>query len=140
MRWRLFIAFALVLVVATTLAVIGLRHFNESLTRGLEEEESYTRHAMEYHRTHPDKRRGDQVLEVWSDADYIAQSVVQHNSPNQWATWSDKLSYLPETLRTRDGRPYCVINAPPDTIVLWFLSAAPANCDRSSAGYAPLSI
>ena len=137
MRWRWFIAFALLLVVAMTLAVIGFKHFNESLTRGLEEEKSYTRNAMEYHRKHPDKRKGDQVLEVWSDADYIAQSVAKHNSPKEWATWSDKLSFLPENLRKRDGRPYCVINTSRETIVIWFLSGASANCNISSAEDAP---
>jgi hypothetical protein len=55
------------------------RLFDDSLTRGLEEEKSYTRHAMEYHRAHPNKRPGDLVLEVWSDADYIAHLANQQH-------------------------------------------------------------
>ena len=103
--WLTFTAFAVVLLAALFLAVRGFRAFNDSLTRGLEEEKSYTRHAMEFHRTHPDKRKGDQVLEVWSDADYIARSVAEHNSTGQWVAWSDRLPYLPENLKKREGRP-----------------------------------
>jgi hypothetical protein len=133
------IAYAVVLLLAVFLAVRGFRKFNDSLTTGLEEEKSYSRHAMEYHRQHPDKRKGDAVLEVWSDADYIAQAVAKINPAGHWAAWSDELSYLPDNLRNRNGRPYCVIDSPPDTIVLWFVSSASATCNVNSADDVPLS-
>ena len=133
------IAYAVVLLLAVFLALRGFRNFNDSLTRGLEEEKSYSRHAMEYHRQHPDKRKGDAVLEVWSDADYIAQAVAKINPAGRWAAWSDKLSYLPDSLRNRNGHPYCVIDSPTDTIVLWFVSSASATCNVNSADDAPLS-
>jgi hypothetical protein len=140
-RWLRLIAYAtayaVVLFLAVFLAIRGYRVFNDSLTRGLEEEKSYTRHAMEYHRTHQDQRKGDEVLEVWSDADYIAQLVANQNSAGQWGEWSDNLPYLPENLRKRDGRPYCVIESPPDTIVIWFLSPAPPKCDVALGSVPP---
>lgn len=71
-------------------ALTGCGRFDESLTRGLEEEKSYTRHAMEYHREHPDKRRGDSVLDTWSEADYIALAVTKQKSKGEWATPSDQ--------------------------------------------------
>jgi hypothetical protein len=138
-RWLRLSAFAVILLAGLFVAIRSFRNFDDSLTTGLEEEKSYTRHAMEYHRTHPDKRKGDVVLEVWSDADYIAQYVAQQNSPNRWAAWSDNLSYLPERLKDHGGHPYCVVESPPETIVLWFLSAPPANCNVISATSAPLS-
>jgi hypothetical protein len=94
---------------------------------------------MEYHRTHPDKRQGDSVLEVWSDADYIAQLVDQQHPQGEWAQWSDTLSYLPKNLQSRNGRPYCVLNSPEQILVFWFLSDQPRTCDQSSANTAQIA-
>ena len=80
----------------------GCGRFNESLNRGLEEEKSYTRHAMEYHREHPDQRRGDTVLEVWSKADNIAQSVKKESIAGSWARFSDQFQFLPERLLAKN--------------------------------------
>lgn len=113
--------------------------FTPSLTRGLEEEKSYSRHAMEYHRAHPNKRQGDSVLEVWSDADYIAQLVNQQHPHGEWAQWSDTLSYLPKNLQSRNGRPYCVFNSPEQILVFWFLSNQSGTCDQSSANAAQIA-
>jgi hypothetical protein len=99
--------------------MFGCSRFNESLNRGLEEEKSYTRHAMEYHREHPDQRRGDTVLEVWSKADYTAQSVEKESIAGSWARFSDQLQFLPETLKRENGKPFCVIQFPVMLLVLW---------------------
>src|ERR1700674_4653299 len=80
------------LVAAVT--VTGCKRFDGSLTRGLEEEKSYTRHAMEYHRDHPDDRRGDTVLDTWSTADYIALDVAKQKLKGDWAKPSDQLAFL----------------------------------------------
>ena len=138
-RWVWLGAIAVSLTIVLFVITRDYSAFNKSLTRGLEEEESYTRRAMEYHREHPDKRKGDLVLEVWSEADYIAQAVEQQGPAGEWAMWSDKLGYLPEKLRTRNGRPFCVIESPPETIVIWYLSAPPTNCDQASSGDAALA-
>ena len=112
---------------------------SNSLNRALEEEKSYSRHAMEYHRTHPDKRPGDSVLEVWSDADYIAQLVNQQHPRGEWAQWSDTLPYLPKNLQSRDGRPYCVVNSSEQILVFWFLSNQSGTCEQSSANTAQIA-
>lgn len=131
-----------------TLSIVGLailggikayRLFDESLTRGLEEEISYTRHAMEYHRTHPNKRSGDLVLEVWSDADYIAKLVNQQHSRTEWAQWSNTLPYLPKNLQERDGRPYCVFNSSTLVLVFWFVTNREKTCEQSSASAAQIA-
>lgn len=131
-RWKWF-----AVCIAVAVAVIGAMGaytlFDDSLTRGLEEEKSYTRHAMEYHRGHPNERKGDLVLDVWSDADYIAQRVNQQHQLNEWAQWSDTLSYLSENLRSRDGRPYCVLNSSDQILVFWFLPDQPVVCQPSLA-------
>jgi hypothetical protein len=137
-RWLWFTASAVALLTAVLLAIVGVSAFNASLTKGLEEEKSYTRHAMKFHRTHPDQRKGDNVLEVWSDSDYIAHLAAQQNTANPWAAWSDSLTFLPEKIRKRDGRPYCVIESPPDTTVIWFLSPASLKCNVTG-GFAPIS-
>ena len=105
------------LLIAVTM--FGCDRFNESLNRGLEEEKSYTRHAMEYHREHPDQRRGDTVLEVWSKADYIAQSVKKEGLAGSWARFSDQLQFLPENLKGANGKAFCVIQFPAMIVVLW---------------------
>ncbi len=62
--------------IAATLCLVMQVCDSSSLNKGLEEVmKSYTRHAMEYHRDHPDKRNGDRVLEVQVTADYVAQAV-----------------------------------------------------------------
>ncbi len=111
------------------LAPIGCKRLNESLTKGLEEEKSYTRHAMEYHRGHPDERRGDNVLDTWSTADYIALSVAKQKLVGEWARPSDQLSFLPASLRLDSGaRPFCVIQMGEDIIVLRFLNKTTGEC------------
>lgn len=133
MRWRRSLGYALVVIAAAFLAVKGFKLFNDSVTRGLEEEKSYSRNAMEYHRLHPDTRKGDLVLEVWSDADYIAHSVEQEEQSQEWAQWSDKLPYVSEKIRRRNGRPYCVISTSLETLVVWFPPQKSGNCDTTLA-------
>ncbi len=115
----------LVLVLTTT----GCDRFNASLTRGLEEEKSYTRHAMEYHRAHPEKRRGDSVLETWSTLDYIAQAVAKQKLPGNWANTSDRLAFLAENLkRDSDGRPFCVVQRTESVIVISYFPGLKPDC------------
>jgi len=106
---------------------------DSSVNQGLEEEKSYTRHAMEYHRQHPEKRRGDKVLEVWSTADYIAQAVASQRIPGTWARFSDQLEFLrPEIRSDTSGRPFCVVQTSASIVVVDYLSAGPASCTLRS--------
>jgi hypothetical protein len=110
-------------------AQTGCEKAEQSLTRGLEEEKSYTRRAMEYHREHPERRRGDTVFDTWSTADYIAVDVAKQNLPGQWAKDSDQLFFLPAFLRVDPaGRPFCVVQRPDVIIVLRFLDKKAMDC------------
>jgi hypothetical protein len=102
----------------------GCSRLERSLDTALEEEKSYTRHAMEYHRQHPEKRKGDEVLEVWSTADYIAQSVIAQHRVGNWAKMSDELAFLPDRLKRINGKPLCVIQKGDIIEVVWYLSNA----------------
>ena len=121
-------------------ALIGCKRFDGSLTRGLEEEKSYTRHAMEYHREHPDKRRGDSVLETWSAADYIALDVAKQKLKGEWAKPSDQLTFLPTDLKLDSGgRPFCVIQRDEAIIVLRFLDKTVMDCTLDTARHLDIS-
>jgi hypothetical protein len=115
-------------VLALLSAVIGTSfgcsRLERSLDTGLEEEKSYTRHAMEYHRQHPEKRQGDEVLEVWSAADYIAQSVIKQHRVGNWATMSDQLAFLPDRLKHMNGKAFCIIQKGDLIEVVWYFSGA----------------
>jgi hypothetical protein len=78
---------------------------------------------MEYHRTHPESRSGDAVLEVWSTADYIAQLVAKQQFQGAWASRSDQLSFVPDNLKRSHGQPFCVIRRPSVVSIIWYLSA-----------------
>ena len=54
-----------------------------NLNRGLQEEKSYTRAAMEKYRQNPKVFKGSYpaVLEIWSRADYVGMAVAQQNIP-----------------------------------------------------------
>jgi len=111
------------------LVLTGCEKAEQSLTLGLEEEKSYTRRAMEYHREHPEKRRGDTVLDTWSAADYIAGDVAKQNMSGEWAKDSNQLSFLPASLRADPaGRPFCVVQRPDAIIVLRFLDKKALDC------------
>jgi len=79
---------------------------------------------MEYHRQHPEKRPGDQALEVWSTADYIAQSVIARHSAGDWAEMSDNLAFLPDKFQRKYGNPFCVIQKADIIEVVWYFSTA----------------
>ncbi len=122
---------------ASLIALLGLtacKRAEDSLTRGLEEEKSYSRHAMEYHREHPDKRRGDNVLETWSQADYIALNITRQKLKSEWAKSSDQLPFLPAELRLdSSGRPLCVIQTGEAVIVLRFMDKTNSECSIDTA-------
>ena len=116
------------------LILAGCKEAEESLTRGLENEKSYTRQAMEYHRAHPDKRSGDPVLDTWSTADYIAHNVAKQNQPGEWAKPSNQLLFLPAGLKLDSvGRPFCVVQKPDAIIVSRFLDKKTIDCTLDSA-------
>lgn len=116
--------------VAASLVIGGglsCSRFDNWLTTGLEEQKSYTRHAMEYHRQHPEKRPGDQVLEVWSTADYISQSVIAQHRAGDWAEMSDQVAFLPDRLKRKYGNPFCVIQKGDVIEAVWYFST-PGQC------------
>jgi len=95
---------------------------------------------MEYHRAHPEKRRGDSVLDTWSAANYIAADVAKQNVPGQWATASDQLPFLPATLKEdSQGRPFCVIQRTDIIIVLRVLDKKNIDCTTDFAKGADVS-
>jgi hypothetical protein len=111
----------------------GCDRFNRSLTTGLEEEKSYTRHAMEYHRQHPNKRHSG-VLDAWSESDYIAVAVVKQNLDGQWVQQSNQLPFLENSLKLdTDGRPFCVAQRTDSVIVLRFWDKTKMDCTLNSA-------
>jgi len=113
--------------------------FDRSLSTGLEEEKSYTRHAMEYHRQFPSKRH-DGVLDAWSESDYIAAAVAKQKSEGEWAQPSDQLPFLEDNLRLdTDGRPFCVAQRTYSVIVLRFLQKAPVDCTLDSTNKIDIS-
>lgn len=121
-------------VVLALVTLCGCERFDESLTKGLEEEKSYTRHAMEYHREHPDKRLGDSVLETWSAADYVAIAVDKQSEQGDWAKLSDQLSFLPASLKSDpSGRPFCVIQRAETIIVVRFLGQHIMDCSLEAS-------
>jgi hypothetical protein len=96
-----------------------------SLNRGLQEEKSYTRAAMEKYRQNPQVFQGSSpdVLEIWSRADYVAIAVAQQKIPGSWANTADKLNFLqPKIQRDTTGKAFCVIQQNDDIEVLRILS------------------
>lgn len=100
------------------------------LSQGLEEEKSYTRHAMETYRQNPNGFRGNKnVLETWSRSDYIALAVTQQKKRGNWAENSDTLNFLePKIRRDAAGSPFCVIQQENKIVVLSIRSAVAPNC------------
>lgn len=109
---------------------------DSSLNRGLEEEKSYTRHAMEYHRQHPEKRPGNTVLETWSTADYIAQAVADQKVPGNWARYTDQLPFLkPSLQKDLSGHPFCAVRREDEIVVIrYFEQTRTPECTLPSAG------
>lgn len=102
----------------------------KDLNRGLQEEKSYTRAAMEKYRQDPSVFRGSSpdVLEIWSRADYVATAVARQKIPGNWARTTDTLNFLqPDIQRDTRGKPFCVIQEKGDIVVLRMLSEA-TNC------------
>jgi hypothetical protein len=127
------------LAISAALMTISCDRFEQHLNRSLEEEKSYTRHAMEYHRQHPDQRRGDGVLDSWSQMDYIAVAVAGQNQEGDWASLSDHLPFLKDNLRLDlDGRPYCIVQTPDSIYVVRYLREStkePLNCSEDIAHF-----
>ncbi|SRR6266446_2171963 len=104
--------------------------FTQGLNQGLQDEKSYTRHAMEAYRKNPGGFRGNKsVLETWSRSDFIALAVAQQKRGGSWAETSDKLSFLEPKLRNDiTGRPFCVIQQDDYIVVLSIRSEKVPSC------------
>jgi hypothetical protein len=125
---------ALGLFAMALLGVVLFRACDSSLNEGLEEEKSYTRHAMEYHREHPNKRAGDRVLETWSTADYIAQAVKGQGIVRDWAEFSDRLTFLkPAIQKDSSGEPFCVIQRNRTVLVIDYVHPSSGVCNLEAA-------
>lgn len=93
----------------------------KDLNKGLQEQKSYTRAAMEKYRQDPKYFQGSSpdVLEIWSRMDYVALDVAKQNIPASWAGTADKLEFVqPKMQRDTDGKPFCVIEKADEIIVL----------------------
>lgn len=122
------------LVVVSLSTAQGCTHFKKNLTQELEAEKSFTRYAMEHHRQHPNQRNGDDVLETWSTADYIAVATAQQKLPSNWASPSDRLPFLQNELRLDSSdRPFCVILNAGNIVVLRLLAETPLDCRLNAA-------
>jgi hypothetical protein len=109
---------------------------SSSLNRELEEEKSCTRHAMEYHRQHPENRPGDAVLQAWSTAGYIAQAVVDQKSPGDWTHYTDQLLFLQSSLQQDlAGRPFCIVRRGGEIVVIRYVAETQTpGCTLQSTG------
>jgi hypothetical protein len=115
--------------VLAIMSYLGCKRLNANLNRGLEEEKSFSRHAMEYHRLHPDKRAGDTVLDSWSRADYIAQTIKQNNKPGEWVETTDRIQILPQYLRKdEEGLPFCVLRRSDSVVVIRYIQRSFMDC------------
>jgi hypothetical protein len=93
----------------------------EHLNKGLEEEKSYTRVAMEKYRKDPKYFKGSSpgVLETWSRMDYLALAARQQKLPAGSARLADTLTFLdPGIQRDANGKPFCVLRRKEEIIVL----------------------
>jgi hypothetical protein len=109
--------------------------FTQYLNQGLEEEKSYTRHAMEAYRKKPDGfRESRNVLETWSRADYIALAVLKQKRQGNWAESSDKMEFLDAKLKLdTGGTPFCVIQQEGHILVLSIRSEPVSTCSMDLA-------
>jgi hypothetical protein len=101
------------IVLGLAILFAGMRSGCEGeLNRGLQEQKSYTRAAMEKYRQDPKVFQGSSpdVLEIWSRMDYVATAVAQRDTPGTWANTADKLNFLqPKIQRDTTDKPFCVI-------------------------------
>jgi len=138
--WQSVLAALCSAVVLGFVALTGCERFNESLTRGLEVDKSYTRSAMEYRREHPDTRRGNSVLDAWSEADYIALDVARQKLNGEWEKPSDQLAFLPTELKLDSrGKPFCVIQRGQVIIVLRILDRTTLDCAMDTSEHLDIS-
>jgi len=115
-------------LLAIILIPAGCSQFNRYMTRGLEEDKSYTRHVVEYHRKHPNKRN-DTVTVTWSTADYVAMAIAKQKLEGEWVKPSDELAFLPDNLKLdTNKRPFCVIQKADSIIVLAYWDKTPMVC------------
>ncbi len=119
-----------VISLALVSTMFSCAKFTQRLNQGLQDEKSYTRHAMETYRKNPGAFRGNKsVLETWSKSDYIALAVAQEKRGGNWAETSDKLSFLePKVRNDTTGRPFCVIQQDDYIAVLSIRSEKTPNC------------
>lgn len=107
-----------------------------SLTRELSEEKSFFKHAGALFRLRPQLRGQKGNLETWDEAEAIVSAVHHDGRAGDWATWSDRLAYLPDKLRLDPSRhPMCVIKVGPTIYVVRGVKKQVARCDAVSPGF-----
>jgi hypothetical protein len=79
----------------------------QSLNRGLAEEKSYFKHAGTYYRMRRELWGQKGNFETWDEAEQIVAVVRSKGDRDVWAAWSDKLDYMPQTLRLDPARRRC---------------------------------
>lgn len=107
-----------------------------SITRGLAEEKSYFKHAGTYHRMRREFWGQKGNFETWDEAEQIVAVVRSKGAQGVWAAWSDKLDYMPQTLRLDPGkRPMCVIHLNENVYVVRGVKKQVARCQAVQPGF-----
>ena len=97
----------------------------KDLNKGLQEQKSYTRAAMERYRKDPKYFQGSSpgVLEIWSRMDYVAVAVARQQIHGTWANTADKVDFLQSKIqRDTEGKPFCVIQKSDEILVINILA------------------
>src|SRR5258708_28857938 len=100
---------------------------NESLNKGLQEEKSYTRAAMEKYRKDPTyfKESSPSVLDNWSRMDYVATAAAKQDTARDWTNTADKLSFVQTQVHNdTEGKSFCVVRRGDTIVVLRVLSSS----------------
>jgi hypothetical protein len=108
----------------------------ESLNRGLAEEKSYFKHAGTYYRMRRELWGQKGNFETWDEAEQIAAVVRSKADRDFWAAWSDKLDYMPESLRLDPAkRPMCIIHLNENIYVVRGVKKQVAKCEAVQPGF-----
>src|SRR4051812_2553450 len=104
---------AAIVIIVAVLVAWGLKWLLNDLTRGLEEEKSFTHHAMLAYRRDPkafEHRINRDMMHKWSDMDSILDTVEKDSSAGSWAKTADQIpSTDPSTRFNFKNEPYCVV-------------------------------
>lgn len=119
---RLALSFTTAVIVIVTVLTAGCSWFEESLTRGLEEEKSLTRNAMLAYRRDPgafQHRIWRDQLREWSNMDLTLSRARLIQQPGPWARTTEQIPGVDLAAALNDHtQPYCVVRAGKTTFVL----------------------